>query len=166
MAAVKGVRNGLIVALFSLVGFILGLALAVKLSAVAAGYIGHAVSISERWLPVVAFLAVFVVVMLLVRLGARIVQGAVELSMLGWLNRLGGVLFYVLLYTFIFSIVLFYLTQSNFIKPEAASASTTYPYIEPLGSKVIEGLGVVLPFFKNMFAELKAFFAGVLRKEA
>lgn len=166
MAVVKGLRNGLIVALFSLIGFILGLALAVKLSAVAAGYIGHAVTISGRWLPVVAFLAVFIAVVIVVRLGARALQGVVEVVMLGWLNRLGGVLFYALLYVFIFSIVLFYLTQSHFIKPETAAASTTYPYLEPMGPKVMEGLGVVVPFFKNMFAELKTFFSGVLQKTA
>jgi len=166
LAAIKGVRNGLIVALFSLLGFILGLALAVKLSAVAAVYIGHTVNVSQRWLPLMAFLAVFILVVVVVRLGARAVQGMVELAMLGWLNRLGGVLFYALLYIFIFSIVLFYFTQNHFIKPEAAAASTTYPYVEPLGPKVLEGLGTVLPFFKNMFAELKAFFSGALLNPA
>ena len=164
LAAFKGLRKGLIVALFSLIGFIVGLALAVKLSAVAAAYIGHTVNISERWLPLVAFLAVFLAVIFFVRLGARAIQGALEFAMLGWLNRLGGVLFYVLLYLFIYSIVLFYLTQIHVLKPEAVQASVTYPYIEPLGPKVLDGLGVIAPFFKNMFAELKAFFSGVLLK--
>jgi membrane protein required for colicin V production len=164
LAAFKGFRNGLIVALFSLIGFIVGLALAVKLSAVAATYIGHTVNISQRWLPLVAFIAVFVAVIIFVRIGARALQGVAELAMLGWLNRLGGAVFYALLYIFIFSIVLFYLTQTNFIKPEAAQASVTYPFVEPLGPKVIDGLGVVTPFFKNMFAELKTFFSGVLQQ--
>lgn len=164
LAAFKGLRNGLIVALFSLIGFILGLALAVKLSAVAATYIGRTVTISERWLPLVAFFAVFIAVVILVRLGARALQGVIEIAMLGWLNRLGGVFFYVLLYIFIFSIVLFYLTQLHILKPEAVQASVTYPYVELLGPKVLDGLGVIAPFFKNMLAELKAFFSGVLQK--
>lgn len=161
LAVFKGLRNGLIVALFSLVGFIVGLAVAVKFSAVAAEHIKHAVNISQRWLPLVAFIVVFVVVLLLVRLGARAVQGVVEVAMLGWLNRLGGVVFYALLYIFIFSIILFYLIQTHFIKPDAAQASVTYPYIEPLGPKVINGLSAVVPLFKNMFADLETYFKGV-----
>lgn len=163
-ATFKGLRNGLIVALFSLLGVIVGMAAAVKLSAVAATYIGRAVNISERWLPVVAFIVVFVAVLLLVRLGARAVQGVVEVAMLGWLNRLGGVVFYALLYIFVFSIVLFYLTQIHFIKEETEQASAVYAFIEPLGPKVIEGLSTVVPLFKNMFAELEVFFGGVFQQ--
>ncbi len=102
--------------------------------------------------------------MVLVRHGARAVQGVGEVAMLGWLTRLGGVLFYALLYIFVFSIVLFYLTQTHFIKPEAAQASITYPYIEPLGPKVMDGLSAVVPLFKNMFAELETYFNGVFEK--
>ncbi|MES2882370.1 MAG: CvpA family protein, partial [Bacteroidota bacterium] len=61
-AIYKGLRKGLIVALFSFIAFIVGLAAALKLSAVAAGYIGQAVSISDRWLPVIAFFLVFFIV--------------------------------------------------------------------------------------------------------
>lgn len=164
LAAFKGLRNGLIIALFSLMGFIVGMAAAVKLSAVAAEYIGTAVNISQRWLPLVAFILVFVAVLVLVRLGAKAVQGVVEVAMLGWLNRLGGVLFYALLYTFVFSIVLFYLSQVHFIKPETEQASVTYAYIQPLGPKVIEGLSAVVPLFENMFKDLEVFFGGVFEK--
>jgi len=166
MAAFKGLRNGLIVAVFTFIGFILGIAIAVKLSAVAAEYISQAVNVSQRWLPLIAFIVVFVGVVILVRLGARALQGVVEVAMLGWLNRLGGVLFYAMLYIFIFSIVLFYLTQTNFIKPETAQASVTYSFIEPLGPKVINGLSAVVPLFKNMFVELERYFSSVFEKTA
>ena len=71
LAVYKGLSKGLIVALFSFIAFIIGLAAALKLSAIAAGYIGDTISISEKWLPVIAFIVVFLVVVLLVRLGAR-----------------------------------------------------------------------------------------------
>jgi membrane protein required for colicin V production len=165
IAAFKGLRNGLIVALFTLIGFIVGIAVAVKLSAVAAAYIGSAVNIAERWLPLVAFIVVFVAVLLLVRLGAKALEGVVEVAMLGWLNRLGGVLFYALLYIFMFSIVLFYLSQVHFIKPETEQASVTYSYVQPLGPKVIEGLSAVVPLFKNMFTDLEAYFGDMFEKQ-
>ena len=163
LAANKGFRSGLILALFFFLAFIIGLAAAIKLSAVAAAYIGEAVNVSQRWLPVLAFAAVFIIVVLLVRLGAKLVEGAVRLMLLGWLTRLGGVLFYALLYIFIFSIILFYADGVGLIKPQTAEASATYSFIRPLGPQVVKGLAAIVPLFAGMFAELEAFFEGSLQ---
>lgn len=161
LALIKGWCKGFIVGVFSFLAFIIGLAAAIKLSAVAAAYIGESVNISQRWLPVVAFAAVFMVVVLLVHLGAKALEGMVALAMLGWANKLGGIVLFTLLYLFVFSILLFYATQVQLINEETAQASVTYPYLQPLGPKVIDTLGVILPFFKNMFSELLQFFDGV-----
>ena len=92
LALIKGYRQGLIVALFSVISFIFGLAAALKLSVVVADYIGNSVKISDKWLPIISFGVVFLIVVLLVRLGAKFIQKSVELAMLGWLNKIGGIL--------------------------------------------------------------------------
>jgi len=157
-------RKGLIVAVFSFLAFIIGLAAALKLSTAMAAYIGENVAVSQRWLPFLAFIIVFIIVALLIRMGAKLLQGAVQMVMLGWLNRIGGAVFYILIYFFIFSILLFYATQLNLIKPATTAASLTYGFIEPFGPKVIEILGDVIPFFRDMFDELLRFFDGVADK--
>src|SRR5450432_2625915 len=91
LAIIKGYQRGLIVGVFSLVAIIVGLAAAIKLSTVVAGYIGKAVKISDQWLPVISFAVVFLIVVLLVRLGANAVQKIAEAVMLGWVNRIGGI---------------------------------------------------------------------------
>ena len=102
IAIFKGYQRGLIIGLFSLVSVIIGLAAAMKLSTVVAGYIGEAVNVSDEWLPVISFAIVFIVVVLLIRLGANAIERTVEVVMLGWLNKLGGIIFYVAIYTFLF----------------------------------------------------------------
>lgn len=161
IAVIKGYRRGLIVALFSVIALIIGLAAAIKLSVVVAGYIGRTVKISDQWLPVISFAVVFFIVVLLVRWGAALLQKSVEIAMLGWINRVGGILLYVVLYVLIFSIVIFYADHLQFIKPETKSQSVTYSYIQPLGPKVMEGIGKVIPFFKGMFNDLEVFFGNV-----
>lgn len=161
MAVFKGLRKGLIVAVFSFLAYLVGLAAALKLSTLMAGYIGSNVQVSQRWLPFLAFFVVFLLVVLLVRLGARAIEGAMRMMMLGWLNRLGGVLFYVLIYFFIDSILLFYATNLHLIKEDAIRASATYGYIEPLAPKVLGILGVIIPYFRHMFGELLQFFGKV-----
>lgn len=163
-ALFKGWRNGFVVAVFSLFAFIIGLAAALKLSAVVAGYLGTNTSISQRWLPVLAFAIVFFIVVLLVRLGAKAIEGALRLAMLGWLNKLAGIVLYVMLYLFIFSIFLFYAQKLNLIKPGTIHSSLTYAYIQPLAPRIINLLAAIFPFFKNMFAQLERFFDHISSK--
>ena len=161
LAIFRGYQRGLIIGIFSFVALIIGLAAAIKLSAVAAGYIGAAVKISDQWLPVISFVVVFLVVVLLIRWGANAIESTVEVVMLGWLNKLGGILLYIAIYTIAFSIILFYAEQVKLIQPETIQQSVTYAYIQPWGPKVIDGFGRILPIFKDMFTTLENFFGAV-----
>lgn len=164
LAVIKGLRKGIIVAVFSFLAFIIGLAAALKLSSAMAAYIGDNVAVSQRWLPFLAFALVFIIVVMLIRLGAKLVQGAVRMVMLGWVNRIGGAVFYVLIYFFIFSVLLFYATQLNLIKQSTTDASVTFPFIQPFGPKVMDILGAIIPFFSDMFSRLLQFFDNVSDK--
>ncbi|MEK7227172.1 MAG: CvpA family protein [Bacteroidota bacterium] len=161
LAALQGYRSGLIVGLFSLVAIIIGLAAAMKLSAVVAGYIGRNVNVSEEWLPLISFVAVFLIVVLLIRWGAKAIERTAEIAMLGWVNKLGGIVFYVALYTIVFSVLLFYAENMQLLQPETINKSVTYSFVQPWGPKVINGMGAVIPIFKDMFAELEKFFEHV-----
>ena len=164
LAIIKGYQRGLIVGFFSFVAIIIGLAAAIKLSAVVANYIGKAVKISDQWLPLISFAVIFIIVVLLVRLGANSIQKAVETVMLGWVNRIGGIIFYIAIYTTIFSVILFYAEQIKIIQPATKEKSVTYFYIQPWGPKAINSVGSAIPAFKNMFAGLEAFFGGISQR--
>jgi len=161
IAVLKGLQRGFIIAIFSILGWIIGLAAAMKLSAVAAGYISVSVSVGARWLPVISFIIVFILVMAFVRLGAALLQKMIELTMMGWANRIGGVVIYALLYTFIFSIILFFAEQIRLLNAETIEDSYVYAFIKPLGPLVIDGLGKLIPFFKDSFTRLQEFFGGL-----
>jgi membrane protein required for colicin V production len=70
--------------------------------------------------------------MLLVHLGAKLVEKTVELAFMGWLNRIGGIFFYVLLYTLIFSVMIFFADKFKLISDETIAASRVYPWVKPL----------------------------------
>jgi membrane protein required for colicin V production len=161
LAILRGYQRGLIVGVFSFIAVIIGLAAAIKLSTVAADKIGKAVKISEQWLPIISFAVVFIIVVLLIRLGAKAIEGAVETVMLGWVNKLGGIIFYAAIYTIVFSVLLFYAEQMKLIQPETIQKSVTYSFVQPWGPKVINALGSIIPLFRDMFDELKSFFEGL-----
>lgn len=157
-ASFKGLRKGFIVALFSVIGFIAGLAAAIKLSAIVASKLSQNVNATGRWLPALSFLLVFIVVVLLVNLGARLIQKTFEMAMLGWINRIAGIILFAVLYSILLSIFLFYAVQLHFIKEDSIASSQIYQYIQPLGPNVINSLGSIIPIFKNMFTSLQSFF--------
>ncbi len=159
LALFKGWQKGFIVGVFSFFAFVIGLAAALKLSAAVALHLGKNVSVAQQWLPFIAFALVFFVVVFLVRLGAKAIEGVVRLALLGWLNKVGGVVLFALLYMFIFSLLLFYAAGLNLLKPSATEASLMYPFLHLWGSKVVAGLSVAVPFFKDMFYQLTQFFA-------
>ncbi|MEP6677529.1 MAG: CvpA family protein [Ferruginibacter sp.] len=165
-AVLKGYQKGLIVGLFSLVAVIIGLAAAIKLSAVVAAYIGSTVKVSQEWLPLISFAVVFLIVILLIRLGAKAIEKTAETAMLGMVNKLAGIILYVVIYTLVFSVLLFYAEQMKVLKPETITQSKTYSFIQPWGPKAINAFGNLIPFFKDMFGELEQFFDGVAHKMA
>jgi membrane protein required for colicin V production len=157
LAIFSGLRKGLIVGIFSFLAYIIGMAAALKLSASVAQRLAAHTETANKWLPLISFLLVFIAVVVIVHLVARIIQKAVEMVMLGWLNRIGGAFLYMLMYSMIFSILLFYASKMYVISAETIKESQVYPYIAPFGPRVIEQLGVISPWFKNMFAGLGDF---------
>lgn len=160
-AVLKGYQQGLIVGLFSLVAVIIGLAAAMKLSVVMASYIGKAVKLSDEWLPVISFAVVFLLIILLIRLGAKAIEKTVEFALMGWLNKIGGIVLFAAIYITVFSVLIFYAEQLKILQPDTINKSITYSFIQPWGPKAINGMGSVIPLFKDMFEELNNFFEGV-----
>jgi membrane protein required for colicin V production len=132
IAVFKGIKNGLVVAIFSIVGWILGIYAAFRFADVAAGYLKGTLDMSPKTLYILSFIIVFLIVMLLVHLGAKLVEKTVELAFMGWLNRIGGIFFYVLLYTLIFSVMIFFADKFKLLSDETIAASRVYPWVKPL----------------------------------
>ena len=166
IAIIKGISRGFIVAVFSFLAIIIGVAAAMKFSYIVANWLEASFNTGKAWLPFISFLIVFIGVILLVRWIANLIQAALNVTMLGWLNKLGGVVLYVLLFVAVYSIVLFYLTKIDLIKPETISTSRAYLFIEPFGPKVVDLLGTVIPIFKNLFQQLSDFFGNVASRPA
>lgn len=166
MAVIKGWRRGLVIAVFSVIALIVGLAAALKLSTVVAGWLDDSTNISARWLPVISFAIVFIAVTLLIRWGANMIEATLELALLGWVNKLGGIIIYVVLYTLAYSVLLFFAAQVKLINENTIAQSVVYPHIQPWGPWVMDGLGKLIPIFKDMFTELEDFFARLAARAA
>ena len=163
-SAFKGWKNGIIKAVFYFLALFVGLVAALKLSSVVAVYLGEHTNIGGAWLPVLAFLIVFVATAFLIRLAANVIDSLAKKVFLGLFNRLSGILFYLAIYMIIFSVLLFYIQQLNIFSPATTDASITYSFIRDLGPASIDGIGKAFPFVKGMFHDLSSFFDSVVKK--
>lgn len=138
--AFMGFKKGLILELASLVGLILGIYGAIKFSDFTAEKLVEYVSISQEWVGLISFLVTFIVIVFSVFLFAKILDKALKLVALGMVNRLLGLLFGVLKYALILSVLLYFFEtlnrQFNFVEEPKEKKSLLY---EPL-------LKVTMPF--------------------
>jgi len=90
-ATLIGLKVGLIKALLSIVGVVVGVILAGRYYAVLAE---HLTFISQPSLAkIAAFAIILIVVMIIAAVLASLIKWAVSAVMLGWVNRLGGAVF-------------------------------------------------------------------------
>jgi membrane protein required for colicin V production len=158
IALIRGFFKGLIVAVFTLLAYIFGLAAAIAFSRLAAVWLEGLLHTASRWVPLIAFLLVLAGVVLLVRTVALLLEKMAEGLALGWLNRLGGMFFYVVLYVTVYSVLLYYLARMRLISADTLQHSVTYPYIVQMAPRIVGSVGLLLPWFQDIFKELDKFF--------
>ena len=139
-----GFTKGLIIQIASLLALILGILGAIKFSGYVSIYLIQKFSMTGEYMPIISFALTFVIIVILVHLTARITEKLVEAVALGFVNRLLGVLFSLLKYAFIISVVLGLLNginrraqflpqkqlqESHLYKPLSLLAPIIFPYL-------------------------------------
>ncbi|MFT4204080.1 MAG: CvpA family protein [Chitinophagaceae bacterium] len=157
LAIYKGWKKGLVVAVCSVLAVFIGLMAALTFSAKISGYF-QSRGEQAAWLPFLVFVLVMVVTMFLVRMLANALQKLLKILCLGTLNRIGGILLFLLGYFAVYSIILFYASGISLISPTMIGNSRTYAYIQPWGPTAVKSIGQCIPWFKGLLDTLRAGF--------
>lgn len=142
--AYKGFSKGFVLEIASLVALGLGVWGGLKFSYLSADYLSKLFDISEKLMPLISFSVVFIIIVIGVFLLAKLLQSVLKKAALGLVNRLLGLVFGVLKFAFILSIILNLITVFNneveFITPEKKEASLLYQPIEKVAQLLIPGI--------------------------
>ena len=158
---IRGYTKGLIVAAFSVIAILLGVVCALKLSQSFAAWLLEKGYTTPAWAPALSYVILFVGVVLVVRLIAKLLQKAVEGLMLGIFNKLAGGLLYTVLGAVLYSSMLWLGTRMNMFSPELIASSKAYTFFTALAPRFFSLAGHLLPFAKDVFSGLQRFFDGV-----
>jgi len=161
-AAIGGFKNGLISEVASLAALILGIWGAIEFSYVTSDFLVENFHLETDYLNIISFVVTFVVIVILVHIVGSTVNKMVETVMLGWVNKLAGLVFGVLKAALILSVILVVFDKidedvkilpreakqnSRMYEPIRSFAPSIFPFIEnwdmELGGKKSEKLNVV-----------------------
>ncbi|MDR3367149.1 MAG: CvpA family protein [Prevotellaceae bacterium] len=140
VAVYSGFRQGFIMQVAALLSIVLGVYFAVKFSAILAKWI-TGFGVGTQAVAIISFALIFIVVLLLARLVAHLAQRIVRLAMLGWLNRLLGVIFSLVKTALIISITLFIINtidrELRFMPSQQVGKSKLYAPLSALAPWVL-----------------------------
>ena len=149
-ALIQGLRKGFIAQVVAIISLVLGGWLAYKFSAVVTEWLAQWLDITGQALNIISFILIFAVVVTLLFLLGKILEASVKIILLGWLNKLLGVLFSMLKCILIigFLIIVFeaindtfglvpesYLSDSLLYTPFRDIADSVFPLFKELLSK-------------------------------
>ncbi|OSZ79519.1 hypothetical protein CAP35_15095 [Chitinophagaceae bacterium IBVUCB1] len=155
---VRGYMKGFIVAAFAVISVMLGIILALRLSEKLATYLLDRHIVTTAWAMPVSYIAIFLGVVLLVRLLAKAIETSFNLVMIGWLNKLAGGILYSFMVAMAWSSLLWIAGKMQLIGAATISSSITYPHFIKLAPWVLQHIGALLPVAKDVFTDLDTFF--------
>jgi membrane protein required for colicin V production len=165
LAFIRGYKKGLLHAIVTLLAILIGIMTAVRFSEIAAVYFDKWFNITSKYLPLIAFVAVFFAVYFLFRLVEAGMEGFFTLLKINFINKFLGGAVWALTWTMIFSTALFYADNMQLLSEEVKAESITFEKIEPLAPDVIAGIGKVIPPVKNIFNSLQEWFDDLEKKK-
>jgi len=127
LAAISGFRNGLIAEIVSLAALVLGIWGAIKFSYITADVLTEKFNVTSSHLNIISFIVTFIVIVILVHVVGNVVNKMAETLMLGFINKLAGMVFGVIKAALILSILILvfdYIDEDVQILPEKAKAES------------------------------------------
>lgn len=154
----RGFTKGLIVTLFSMVAWLIGLVAALRLTAAGSSAMRDALDSTSPWIPIVTFVMIFLAVVVLVILFAKLVDKIITVAQLGLWNKIAGGLVEGALFLLIVSIVYWMLQNGGVITPETRADSKLYAVVSPVAPGFFTWVGNTVPALDNLLDNLKPYF--------
>ena len=145
---IRGISKGFLEQALSLVGIVLSVWAAFKFSALVCDWLKPYLSLSETTLNVVAFALILVAVCLVVLIVAKLLTKVLEMSMLGWLDKILGLVFALVVNALLLGVFIILFDTLNlkfgFVKPEMLDGSVVYTTLRDF-------CYLVFPYLKAFF---------------
>ena len=146
-AVIGGIRKGFISQVISIISIIAGIWVSYEFSSVVGEWIGQYIEASEKVMKLIAFAVIMIGVFIVLGIVGKFLEGILNLVLLGWLNKLLGVVFALLKTGLIVGLVIMAFSSLNatfgIVKPETLSQSVLYTPLKDIANDVF-------PYLRDM----------------
>ena len=151
-AVIQGLRKGFISQAISLVSIIAGVWASARFAEVTSQFLAQYITVSEQAMKVISFAVILTAVFLILGLIGRMLEGLFNLVMLGWLNKLLGLIFALLKAAIITGLLIMAFSSLNdtfhFVQDQVLNESVLYPPLKKLAYEVF-------PYLKDLLTLAK-----------
>jgi len=143
---IRGLSKGFLEQAVALAGIVLSVWAAFRFSTLVCAWLKPHLEFSETTLNVISFAIILVVMSILVILVAKLLTKVVEMAMLGWLNKILGLVFALAVNALVIGVVIVVFdtinTKFNLVNPEFLDGSVVYTSLRDLSY-------LVFPYLKS-----------------
>ena len=148
-ALLSGLKKGLIAQLVAIAALILGAWMSCRFTTALGQWASGWIDADIRIINAIAFIVIFCGVVAILSLLGKLLEGVIKLIMLGWLNRLLGVVFAIMKWGLFLSLIVMLFDSLNtdlrFVPEEKIDESVLY--------KVLKGVAdAIFPYIKSLFS--------------
>ena len=144
--AYNGFKKGLIIEITSLVALILGIYISINFSFYAADFLNNNFEINPKYISIISFIITFIIVVFLVYMIGKILEKFIDIIMLGFLNKLAGLVFGIVKAAFILSVLIFIINyfdeNKTVITEKSRNASLLYEPVSSFAPTIIPKLNL------------------------
>ncbi len=148
-AVIQGLRKGFIAQVVAIISLVLGGWLAYRFSSAVTEWLGQWISASGPALNIIAFILIFAIVVTLLFLLGKILEASIKIILLGWLNKLLGLVFSLFKYVLVIGLLIILFDSINgkfgLVSDEFLDSSFLYSGIRSISWSVF-------PYLKSLFA--------------
>ena len=159
--ATKGLIRGLVIEVFTLAGLLVGYIAALREMGTLSGFLGKHVQLPELVLNIVAFLIIFLAIVLIFRWVAGALRRIMKWTFIGWLDRGGGAMFGILKGLLIASLLLLVFSAIPFSDEmeDRQEASLLYDPVRSVAPAVFNFVKHAFPQTQDFYEEIRQGFS-------
>ncbi len=143
--AIKGLKNGFVHEVFSLLGQIIAIFLAFTYMDVVGNIIIGFLGISNAWIPLLGFVALYLVIIILVNLLIKVLNAMIKFVYLSNLNMIAGAIFSTFKAVLVISVIFLLFRAFDLPNDQTRESSLLYRYIAPVAPVTYNVVANVYP---------------------
>lgn len=146
-----GFSNGIIGTVFSVLSIGFGIIAALKFAPATTDFLNTTFNSHNPLMYLAGLLLSFVLVMVLIRMFAKGLEGILKTGGVNIVNQIMGGCLVAAIMILIFSVLVKFGIQARMVDKKTRIESKTYPFIEPFPAQVYEVAGKLTPVFKDFW---------------